>query len=237
MDTLQPDQTEAQEKIDFFLVSAHELRTSLSAMKWLFKMLIDGDFGRLNETQQAMILQATTANDRMIQLVNDTMMVVNTDGSSIIYLSQPLSLSTLTEESIKDFTSEAANKGMHLRYTPSPSPVMVIGDVDKLRIAIHNLLENAIKYGNKDTDIGLTLSIVENKAVLTISDQGVIIPNEEQSRIFQKFFRASNTKKAYVGIGLGLYATKHIIERQQGTLTFTSSEEHGTIFTITLPLG
>jgi signal transduction histidine kinase len=237
MDTLQPGQAEAQEKIDFFLVSAHELRTSLSAMKWLFKMLIDGDFGPLNETQQAMITQATVANDRMVQLVNDTMMVVNTDGSSIVYLSQPLSLSALTEESIKDFTSEAANKGMHLRYTPSPSPVMVIGDTDKLRIAIHNLLENAIKYGSKDTDISLTLSVVDNKAVLTVSDHGILIPLEEQSHIFQKFFRASNTKKGYVGVGLGLYATKHIIERQHGTLDFKSSEEQGTTFTITLPLG
>ncbi len=148
MDTPKISQAESQEKIDFFLVSAHELRTSLSAMKWLFKMLLDGDFGALNATQSAMIVQATTANDRMIGLVNDTMTIINTDGPSVTYQKEPVSLSTLTEESIKDFTSEAAQKGMHIRYSSPATPVMIIGDADKLRIALHNLLENAIKYGN-----------------------------------------------------------------------------------------
>ena len=234
MDTPQP---ESQEKTDFFLVSAHELRTSLSAMKWMFKMLLDGDFGPLNETQSAMLEQATTANDRMVQLINDTLMIIHTEGGSITYQSLPVSLSTLTEESIKDFTSEAASKGMHLRYTPPPTPVMVIGDADKLRIALHNLLENAIKYGHADTDITLSLAVSDNRAVLTVGDRGVVIPSDEQPKIFEKFFRASNTKEAYMGVGLGLYATKHIVERQGGTLTFTSTPETGTTFTLSLPLG
>lgn len=230
-------QPESQEKIDFFLVSAHELRTSLSAMKWMFKMLLDGDFGSLNETQSAMIQQATTSNERMIALINDTMTVIKSEDSSIPYASAPVSLSHLTEESIKDFTSEAASNGMHIRYTPSATPVLVIGDEDKLRIVLHNLLENAIKYGNADTDISLALSVEDNKAVLTVADHGVTIPPDEQSLIFQKFFRASNTKEAYVGVGLGLYATRHIVERHNGTLTFVSSDTAGTVFTLTLPLG
>ncbi len=237
MDTPRPTTPDgAQEKIDFFLVSAHELRTSLSAMKWMLKMLSDGDFGPLNATQMAMITQATSANDRMITLLNDTMTIVKTDGSSIPYIMAPVSLSDLTEESVKDFTSEAAHRGMHVRYTPSATPVIVIGDIEKLRIVLHNLLENAIKYGNPDTDIILTLSIDDNKATLVIKDHGVVIPEAEQSRIFEKFFRASTTKE-HIGIGLGLYATKRIVERHGGTLSFTSSEQDGTVFTLALPLG
>ena len=234
---METPQHEPQEKIDFFLVSAHELRTSLSAMKWMFQMLLDGDFGSLNETQSAILKQARTANERMIQLVNDTMIVINTEGSSITYQSLPVSLSSLTEESIKDFTSEAASKGMHLRYTPPPSPVIVIGDPDQLRIALHNLLENAIKYGNSDTDITLSLTIATTNAVLTVADRGIVIPTDEQHKIFEKFFRASNTKETYAGVGLGLYATKHIIERQGGTLAFTSTPETGTTFILSLPIG
>jgi signal transduction histidine kinase len=230
-------QSDAQEKMDFFLVSAHELRTSLSAMKWLFKMLLDSDFGPLTETQSAMLNQASTANDRMIALVNDTMTVIKTEGSSIPYASIPVSLSGLTEESIKDFTSEAAAKGMHIRYTSPASPVMVIGDADKLRIVLHNLLENAIKYGNADTDITISLIVDDGQAVFAIGDRGAVIPAPEQSRIFEKFFRASSTKDTYVGVGLGLYATKHIVERHGGTLTFISTDQTGTIFTLTLPLG
>lgn len=230
-------QSDSQEKMDFFLISAHELRTSLSAMKWLFKMLLDSDFGPLTETQSAMLNQASTANDRMIALVNDTMTVIKTQGSSVPYATIPISLSALTEESIKDFTSEAASKGMHIRYTPSATPVIVIGDADKIRIVLHNLLENAIKYGNANTDIMMSLSVEDGKATLTVGDRGAVIPQAEQSRIFEKFFRASNTKDAYVGVGLGLYATKHIVERHGGTLSFISTDQTGTIFTLTLPLG
>lgn len=230
-------QSDSQEKMDFFLVSAHELRTSLSAMKWLFKMLLDSDFGPLTETQSAMLNQASTANDRMIALVNDTMTVIKTEGSSVPYATIPISLSSLTEESIKDFTSEAASKGMHIRYTPHPTPVIVIGDADKIRIVLHNLLENAIKYGNANTDITMSLSVDEGKAILTVGDHGAVIPQPEQSRIFEKFFRASSTKDTYVGVGLGLYATKHIVERHGGTLSFISTDQTGTIFTLTLPLG
>lgn len=226
----------SQEKIDFFLVSAHELRTSLTAMKWMFKMLLDGDLGSLNETQVAMLTQATTSNERMITLINDTMTVIKTDGA-VVYAQDPVSLSTLTEESIKDFTSEAASKGIHIRYSPPSGPVIVIGDSDKLRIVLHNLFENAIKYGNPDTDIGLSLSVEDNKAVLTVADRGAVIPDDEHAHIFEKFFRASTTREQYAGVGLGLYATRHIVERHGGTLSFVSSDQVGTIFTLTLPLG
>ncbi len=228
-------QDESQEKIDFFLVSAHELRTSLSAMKWLFKMLLDGDLGTLTETQKAMLTQAKDSNEHMIELVNDTMTVVNTSGASVTYRNLPVPLHTLVETSIKDFTSEAASKGMHIRYTPPSSPIIVSGDEDKLRIVIHNLLENAIKYGTKDTDITLTLDLAQTTIRFSITDQGVGIPSDDQSKIFEKFFRASNVKNAFSGVGLGLYATKHIIERHGGTLSFESTAS-GTTFIMELPL-
>lgn len=229
-------QDEAQEKIDFFLVSAHELRTSLSAMKWLFNMLLDGDLGPLNETQKAMLTQAKESNEHMVELVNDTMTVINTDGTTALYRSAPLSLSRLVESSIRDFTSEAGGKGMHIRYTPLPASVMVVGDEDKLRIVIHNLLENAIKYGSADSDITISLSVIENKARLSVTNTGVGIPEGEQTKIFEKFFRASNVKEGFVGVGLGLYATKHIVERHGGTLGFVSKDGI-TTFTMELPLG
>ncbi len=228
---------ENQEKVDFFLVSAHELRTSLTAMKWIFKMLVDGDYGTLTKTQSAMITQAANANERMVGLINDTMTVIRTQGASISYVALPVSISNLIEESIKDFTSEAAMKGMHIRYIAPATEMIVIGDAEKLRIVIHNLFENAIKYGDKDTDISISLSIKDSSAVFEIKDYGIVIPPKEQSSIFQKFFRASNTREAFIGVGLGLYATKHIVERHGGTLTFTSDDTSGTLFILTIPLG
>ncbi len=227
----------SEEKIDFFLVSTHELRTSMTAMKWMYKMLLAGDFGALNETQTSILTQASTATERMIQLINDTIDIVRTDGPTVEYARSPVSLTQLSEETIKDFTSEAGAKGMHIRYTPSPIEAIVVGDKDKLRIVLHNLLENAIKYGSPDTDITINLVLDDGMAIVSVTNQGVGIPNTEQSRIFEKFFRASNVRDGFVGVGLGLYATKHIIERHGGTLSFASTENGTTTFTMTLPLG
>lgn len=208
----------------------------MTAMKWMFKMLLDGDLGPLSETQRMMISQATASNERMIALINDTMDVVKTQGKTITYTRTPISLSSLVDESLKDFTSEAATKGMHIRYTPPSTAVMVIGDAEKLRIVIHNLLENAIKYGAHDTDIVLRLYVDDAQALLTVTDSGITVPSSEQLRMFEKFFRAT-TARDFPGVGLGLYASKHIVERHGGTLTFVSTPETGTTFTLTLPLG
>ncbi len=235
MPTPQKKALDPEAKINFFLISAHEIRTSLSAMKWLFKMLLDGDFGSLNETQAGMIAQARTSNERMIDLLNDTMNAIRTETAQITYAKLPVTLSDLVVESLNDFTSEAASKGMHLRYAPSPAPIVVIGDAPKLRIVLHNLLENAIKYGHDNTDITLTLSGESGNAVLTIHDRGDVIPIEEHSYVFDRFFRTSNN--SHSGVGLGLYVTKNIVEHHGGTLTFSSNDRGDTTFTLTLPLG
>ncbi len=208
----------------------------MTAMKWMFKMLLDGDLGPLSQTQRAMISQATASNERMITLINDTMDVIKADGQGVPYATLPVVLSALVDESLTDFTSEAAAKGMHIRYTPPAAPVIVIGDIEKLRIVIHNLMENAIKYGRPNTDIVLGLHVDDAQAVCSITDQGITIPHSEQPHMFEKFFRTT-TAQGVPGVGLGLYASKHIVERHGGTLTFTSAPETGTTFTMTLPLG
>lgn len=230
------DTQQNQEKTDYFLVSAHELRTSLSAMKWLFKMLLDEDFGSLNETQSSMIKQASESNERMIKLVNDTITMMKLDEVSPTYQLSPISLTALIDESIKDFTSEALQKNIRLQYNSPVSSVIVKGDADKLRIVLHNLFENAIKYSDSDRDVLISLKIGSGQSIFQITNHGLPIPAQEQSKMFQKFFRASSTKDHYTGIGLGLYASKHIINRHHGQLSFESKEDGETTFSLTLDL-
>ncbi len=199
-------------------------------------MLLADDFGPLTETQRAMLSQASGSTERMIGLINDTMDVVKTEGSTVAYTLSPLLFSSLIEESIKDFTSEASAKDMHIRYAPPEAPIIVHADTDKLRIVIHNLLENAIKYGSKGTDIVVDLRVDDGRVYLSVTDHGITVPSSEQRNLFTKFFRAT-TARDYPGVGLGLYASKHIVERHGGTLTCTSTPSDGTTFTIALPLG
>jgi signal transduction histidine kinase len=223
----------SQDKIDFFLLSAHELRTSLSAMKWLFKMLCDGDYGALNDEQKAAITQAMQANERMVGLLNDTMNAIKND-TVVTYAKLPVNMATLMAEMTKDFSNEASEKHIAITYHQPESQISVLGDENRLRIALHNLIENAIKYSNPETEIVVTLSIQDSHAVLTVQDHGAGIPEDKKAHVFERFFRAENTDQA--GTGLGLFGTKHIIEQHNGTIAIDSKEQEGTTVTVLLPL-
>jgi signal transduction histidine kinase len=222
-----------QEASDFFLISAHELRTQLSAMKWLLKMLLDGDLGTLNDAQLSMLRQAASGNDHMITLINETMAVIKAGDTTVPYQQTPVDFGRLIESAIHDFTSEAAQKGMHIRYTNPTAPGIVMGDATKLAIVLHNLLENAIKYGNPETDISITLATGPHDVSMSITDHGIGIPAAEHDKLFGKFFRGSNVG-THDGTGLGLYATRQIIERHGGSIVCTS-EDTTTTFSLQLP--
>ncbi len=223
------------ESSDLFLVSAHELRTQLTAMKWLLKMLIDGDLGSLNDAQLSMLRQAAGGNEHMIALINETMAVIKNGDTSVPYQSTAVDIGRLVEDAIRDFTSEAAQKGIHIRYTSPTAPAVIIGDTAKLAIVLHNLIENAIKYGNSDSDINIILGTGEHDVAISISNTGIGIPPSDHSKIFGKFFRASNASIGHDGTGLGLYATKQIVERHHGSIVFNSTVDGLTTFSLQFP--
>lgn len=221
-----------EEKIDFFLLSAHELRTSLSAMKWLFAMLRNGDYGPLNSEQLTAIDQAIKANETMITLLNTTMTTIK-DGAVITYAELPVQLPALLAESIKEFTNEAAAKHIALTYHQPPAPVSVVGDEGKLRIAFHNIIENAIKYSPDYTEVVISLSLTDTMASITVQDHGIGVAPEQAVHLFEKFFRANSSS---LGTGLGLYSTKLIIEHHGGTIAMHSEPGKGSTVSIALPL-
>ncbi|HTH93173.1 MAG TPA: HAMP domain-containing sensor histidine kinase [Candidatus Paceibacterota bacterium] len=222
-----------EEKIDFFLLSAHELRTSLTAMKWLLKMLHDGDYGPLTEQQLDAVGQATAASDNMVTLLNTTITAVK-DTGTVTYANNPVHLPLLLAGIIKEFTGEATAKHIALTYHQSPTEVTVSGDDSKLRIALHNLIENAIKYSAANTEVIVSLAKTEAGAVITIQDHGIGISEEDSKHIFERFFRGANVNEG--GTGLGLYSTKLIIERHHGAIAVQSQPGQGTTMTVTLPL-
>jgi signal transduction histidine kinase len=232
---MEPEHTTSspQEKIDFFLLSAHELRTSLTAMKWVFKMLHDGDYGALTTEQNGAIDQATMANEKMITLLNNTMTAIKNEGS-ITYASLPIHLPLFLAEIIKEFTSEATSKRIALTYHQSPAAAIVYGDESKLRIAFHNIIENAIKYSTPNTEVIVSLTTTETSAVITVQDHGIGISKENATHLFEKFFRAGTSPET--GTGLGLYSTKLIIDHHKGTIEMQSEEGKGSTVIVTLLL-
>lgn len=224
-------------KSDLISISAHQLRTSLSAMKWILKMFLDGDFGTLTPEQSNFIKKAFESDERMIRLVNEMLSITHAEDTLASVHTEPSDLIKLLDGVIFDFTGESYKRGIELIFLKPETPVSPVAmDVEKMRVVLQNLIENAIKYSNKGGRIFVNVREDEKSVEISVRDTGIGINIEDQPKIFGKFFRADNAKKQdSVGSGLGLYTTKRIVEKHNGTIRFESTSGEGTTFFVTLP--
>lgn len=226
-----------QNRSDLISMSAHELRTVLSGLRWSIDILLDEDLGSLTDGQHALLTRMSTSNDRMRGIVDDMLTLSHSDGSNISYSFQPTDVVELVGEIVFDFSKEAQSRGVQILLTKPVEPIMVEADKLKLRGAIQNLIENAIKYSTQGHDVRVVLSSTDTHMVLSVTDNGIGIPAEQQGHVFDKFFRATNAvKKEEAGYGIGLFSVKYIIEKHKGTISFESEEGKGTTFTVSIPL-
>ena len=118
---------------------------------------------------------------------------------------------------------------------PSQSAVALVNEFT-LSKALENLIDNAISYSHDGGVIQMELERMEKEVIFKIADQGIGIPKEDQPSIFREFFRARNAvKKKNVGTGLGLFIVKNIVEGHGGKVWFTSEENKGSTFYVSIP--
>ena len=225
-------------KSEFISIAAHQLRTPLSAIKWSLKMVLDGDLGKPTPEILEFINKSYATNERMIRLVNDLLNVSRIEEGRFFYKFSPVNLVEFLNGMVLDFIPLCKDKNITIDWKPPKDNIPLIqGDADHLRLAIQNLLDNALKYTPINGTITISLAAPKKAGivVLRIKDTGVGIPQEEQKRIFTKFFRGTNVLKMQTdGSGLGLFIVKNIIERHDGTIAFESSTK-GTMFIIKFP--
>jgi PAS domain S-box-containing protein len=225
-------------KTEFVSVAAHQLRTPLSAIKWTLRMLLDGDVGELTPEQRDFLEKTYKSNERMIMLINDLLNVTRIEEGRYLYNPVLTEFEPILESLLSFYTEEIKRKGLKLEVEKPKEklpPVMV--DVEKIKLALQNLIENAIKYTLPGGKISISLKRLEDSIEFSIKDTGVGIPKDQQNRVFTKFFRAVNaTRLETEGSGLGLFITKNIIEAHGGKIWFESEEGKGTTFYFTLPI-
>ena len=224
-------------KSDLISISAHQLRTSLSAMKWILKMFLDGDFGALTAEQINFMKKAFESDDRMIRLVNEMLSINHAEDTLDSMHPEPTDLVKLLDEVVFDFTGESYKKGIELIFLKPDHPLKnIIVDEEKMRVVFQNMIENAIKYSNKGGHVFVNIGEKDNSIEVSVRDTGIGIDIEDQKTIFEKFFRAANAKKQdSVGSGLGLYTTQRIVERHKGKIWFESTSGVGTTFSVQIP--
>ena len=227
-------------KSEFISVAAHQLRTPLSAIKWVIKLLMDGDAGDVNEEQKTLLGKGFESNERMIRLVNDLLNVSRIEEGRFQYKFSVGSIREMMDSVVEELQPSIKERKIQFKmlYEQQQLPDIRF-DSSKLRLAIQNLIDNAIRYTPEGGKVTVTAGSDANKKNMRIdvADTGVGIPKDQQEKMFTKFFRADNVVRMQTdGSGLGLLIVKNIVTKHNGQVSFVSEPGQGTTFTIHVPL-
>jgi signal transduction histidine kinase len=228
-----------QVKEEFFALVSHELRTPLSSIVGYVEVLLEETEGEpLTPEERQRFLEIVNRNARrLLRLVGDLLFVARLEAGRLDLHEADMNLSQAARDSVEAARPQAEGAGIRLVDDISGG-VRIHGDADRLGQVMDNLLSNAVKFTPEGGDVGLRLSSDDGRAQIDVWDTGIGIPDAEQARLFERFFRASSATSAAVpGVGLGLSITKAIVESHGGALSFASVEGRGTTFRVELPLG
>jgi signal transduction histidine kinase len=226
-------------KTEFVSIAAHQLRTPLSAIKWIMNMMLEGDMGNISESQREFLLKTYQSNERMIRLVNDLLNITRIEEGRFLYELVPKDITALVERTVASLQEMAKQRGVKMIvYKPNLVPPPIYIDEEKVAMAIQNLIDNAINYtpSGKEVNVFMDYDLTTDTFLFKVQDEGFGIPPEQQKRIFSRFFRAPNALKADTeGSGLGLFIAKNVVEAHHGKIWFESTEDKGSTFYFTLP--
>ncbi|OHA58597.1 MAG: hypothetical protein A2571_02395 [Candidatus Vogelbacteria bacterium RIFOXYD1_FULL_44_32] len=243
--TLAKEQLETLEnaKSEFISVTTHELRTPLSAIKWTFNMIMSEQLGPINTEQKEFLSKGYQSTLKMIGIVNNLVHIDHATAKKEDYSFVATDIVSLIDNAIAEFSNQAISKKINLSFSKMVTNLPLIEiDKNKISMVMENLIDNAIKYTPKEGKITVTvtdsrLNSAQPALEISVIDNGVGIPKDEQEKIFHKFFRASNARLAEPdGSGIGLYIAKDIVDRHFGSMWFKSEEGKGTAFHIVLPV-
>ncbi|MDX1993711.1 MAG: ATP-binding protein [bacterium] len=216
----------------FIRMASHQFRTPLSIIR-SSRDNLTYYFDRLTpERRQEHLNKIGDQVTHMQRMLDDVMTLSKASAGMMEVHPVLLSLETVSRQLIGEFAEIAPQ---HRIVLDGNAPTLLLLDEDLLRHALMNLLSNAVKYSPPDSTVTLTLCEESDSILLSVRDQGIGIPPEDQPRLFETFFRASNTRKIE-GTGLGLAIVKSCVEAQGGTISFESEPGAGTTFHLKFPL-
>lgn len=215
----------SRQQRDFMMAITHELKTPIAVTKLNLETM---QKRQLDITQQQRLIQSTLAEaDRLNALCNN-MLLLNEVGASYTISKEDIDLNELISECVSEHENRAPLRQFH--FEPEPD-VHIYGDRVILKLAINNLLDNAVKYSPKESAIVVRTFIKNNQVIVQVIDEGDGIPEAEAQRIFQKYYRGKRGQAK--GTGLGLYVTRQIVQQSKAKLEYQPNNPKGSIFTIT----
>lgn len=216
-------------------VITHELNNPLTGIRWGAELLLSSYY---QEGTGANVTRAIYSSVRKLQESVDDVLEIARLGRKAQELNlQPTRITPLIRDIFFTQKLPADHKQVLLLLAENwPEDLQIICDESKMKRVFNNLVSNAIKYTNNNTDVTVSYENVGGMHRISVQDHGIGIPAEEQDRVFAGFYRASNAvKSGEKGTGMGLYLVKKTVEQHGGRVLITSEQDIGTTVTVELP--
>ncbi len=222
-------------KSDFVSMVSHELRAPLTNINGSLELLLEGDAACFDRHHREMLLIVREQSSRLTRLVQGILNVSRIEAGQLVLQPQAFDILALIERVINAWEARGApNPLEHPRAINLPS---VWADRDRTEEILYNLIDNAIKYSPDGSPVRIDALASGEYAIISVTDRGIGIPEEEVGKIFEKFHRVDrrDSMEKY-GHGLGLFICRRLVEAQGGQIWVESILSEGSTFRFTLPL-
>ncbi|MFA6184626.1 MAG: HAMP domain-containing sensor histidine kinase [Candidatus Shapirobacteria bacterium] len=231
--TLRPIQKMTEDQKQFISDASHELRTPITALKAMLEVSLRDPKLSLDESKK--VLTDAIYSTNQLKTLSDSLLELNQFNNKSALNLNPFSIKNLMSESVKKIKPKADKKQIVIKYNPINGQINI--DIQKIEELFLILLDNAIKYSSKSSQIKFIALKTRKNIIFKIIDHGIGISQKDLPHIFDRFYRADNarTKNGAQGYGLGLSIAKKIVESHGGKLEVDSKLNNGATFVIYLP--
>ena len=232
-------------KSNFLATVSHELRTPLTSVIGYSEMLLEGIAGELNDEQREYVRTVMEKGDQLLQLITGILDISRMEAGEMKIERHPFDLDEVVGVALSTIAPHARRKKLVMSCTVPEALPLVLGDRDKIRQVLLNLLGNAVKFTPEGGKVEVTAQLApllpaaeSNRAVrVSVRDSGIGVPPEHQKRVFDPFFQVDNSStREYGGTGLGLSIVKRLVEAHGGVVWVESEAGKGSTFSFTVPL-
>ena len=236
-DVTQQRKTEEMRR-EFVANVSHELRTPLTNIRSYAETLVDGAGDMPPQMEKNFLGVILGESDRMTHIVQDLLTLSRFDSGRSELKLAPFSFSAAIRDVYNAVLMEAQRHGHTLKLALEPGLPDIVGDRDRLVQVMMNVVSNAIKYTPDGGHIGVAAGVAGADVWMEVSDNGIGIPDEDRSRIFERFYRVDKARsRESGGTGLGLSIAKEIVDRHQGSIGLVDRPGPGLTVRVQLPIG
>ena len=222
----------SQRQNNFLLSVTHELKTPIAANKLYLQTIQKRKPDDIQRDE--LLTKALKENERLEKLIDNILHAARVENRAMQPIKEEIEASHFLQTRIAQFRKRYPEAQIDLQEMDK---VIVCFDVFMIETVLSNLIDNAVKYSLKAPKISITALIENNELVISVVDEGVGIPLEEQQHVFSKFYRVGDEEiRTQKGSGLGLFISNEFVKLHKGSIGFKSNKENGSIFYFKLPL-